>query len=46
MMFDREAKDRFDPSKTYKYNGLDMLREDRGMIQEHRDTARKTQATL
>jgi predicted SnoaL-like aldol condensation-catalyzing enzyme len=41
MMFDREAKDPADPSKTYKYNWFDMLRVDNGMIQEHWDTARK-----
>jgi predicted SnoaL-like aldol condensation-catalyzing enzyme len=41
MMFDREAKDPADPSKTYKYNGFDMLRVDNGMIQEHWDAARK-----
>jgi predicted SnoaL-like aldol condensation-catalyzing enzyme len=41
MMFDREAKDPADPSKTYKYNSFDMVRVDKGMIQEHWDAARK-----
>jgi predicted SnoaL-like aldol condensation-catalyzing enzyme len=41
FMFDREAKDPADPSKTYKYNWFDMVRVDTGMIQEHWDTARK-----
>jgi len=45
MMFDREAKDPADPSKTYKYNSFDMLRVDRGMIQEHWDAARKVSLT-
>jgi len=44
MMFDREAKDPADPSKTYRYNWFDMLRVDKGMIQEHWDTARKAPA--
>jgi len=45
MMFDREAKDPADPSKTYKYNSFDMLRVDNGMIQEHWDAARKAPPT-
>ena len=41
LIWEREAKDPTDPSKTYKYNTYDMLRLENGKVQEHWDYAQK-----
>jgi predicted SnoaL-like aldol condensation-catalyzing enzyme len=41
LVWDHEAKDPADPSKTYKYNSFDMFRVSDGKIQEHWDSAMK-----
>ena len=41
LMFDRSASDPADPTRTYTYNGFDMVRVDGGRIQEHWDAAKK-----
>jgi predicted SnoaL-like aldol condensation-catalyzing enzyme len=42
LIFEREAKDPADQSKTYKYNTYDLLRMQNGKVQEHWDYAVKT----
>jgi predicted SnoaL-like aldol condensation-catalyzing enzyme len=42
LIWEHEAKDPADASKTYKYNGFDVLRIQKGKIQEHWDDAMKT----
>jgi predicted SnoaL-like aldol condensation-catalyzing enzyme len=42
LIWEREAKDPADASKTYKYNTYDMLRIENGKVQEHWDYAVKT----
>ena len=41
LIWEREAKDPADPSKTYKYNTYDMLRVTDGKVREHWDYAQK-----
>ena len=41
LVWEREAKDPADPSRTYKYNTYDMLRIQNGKVQEHWDYAIK-----
>jgi predicted SnoaL-like aldol condensation-catalyzing enzyme len=41
LVWEREAKDPADPSKTYKYNAYDLLRLGNGKVQEHWDWALK-----
>jgi predicted SnoaL-like aldol condensation-catalyzing enzyme len=41
LVWEREAKDPADASKTYKYNTYDMLRIENGKVQEHWDYAQK-----
>jgi predicted SnoaL-like aldol condensation-catalyzing enzyme len=41
LMFEHEAKDPHDASKTYKYFSFDMFRVAGGKIQEHWDSAMK-----
>ena len=41
LIWDHEAKDPSDPSRTYKYNSFDMFRVTGGLIQEHWDSAMK-----
>ncbi len=41
LIFEREAKDPANPSRTYKYNTYDMLRMENGKVQEHWDWAVK-----
>jgi predicted SnoaL-like aldol condensation-catalyzing enzyme len=45
LIWEREAKDPVDASKTYKYNTYDMLRLHDNKIQEHWDWALKTKGT-
>jgi predicted SnoaL-like aldol condensation-catalyzing enzyme len=42
LIWEREAKDPADPTKTYKYNTYDLLRMQNGRVQEHWDYAIKT----
>jgi predicted SnoaL-like aldol condensation-catalyzing enzyme len=42
LMFNHEAKDPRDPSKTYHYNSFDSFRVKDGKIVDHWDGARKT----
>ena len=41
LIFEREAEDPVDLSRTYRYNSYDMLRMEHGLIQEHWDYAEK-----
>jgi predicted SnoaL-like aldol condensation-catalyzing enzyme len=41
LVWEREGKDPADPSKMYKYNTYDMLRIEKGKVQEHWDYAQK-----
>ena len=41
LVWEREAKDPADPSKTYKYNDFDAFRIENGMLAEHWDGAMK-----
>jgi predicted SnoaL-like aldol condensation-catalyzing enzyme len=41
LVWEREAKDPADASKTYKYNAYDLLRIENGKVQEHWDYAMK-----
>jgi predicted SnoaL-like aldol condensation-catalyzing enzyme len=45
LIWQREAKDPADASKTYKYNSYDMLRLQNGKVQEHWDWALKMKGT-
>ena len=45
LIWEREAKDPTDASKTYKYNSYDLLRLQNGKVQEHWDYAIKTKGT-
>jgi predicted SnoaL-like aldol condensation-catalyzing enzyme len=45
LIWEREAKDPADQSKTYKYNTYDLLRMQNGKVQEHWDYAIKTKGT-
>ena len=45
LVWEREAKDPADPSKTYKYNTYDMLRIENGKVAEHWDYALKAKGT-
>lgn len=45
LVWEREAKDPADASKTYKYNTYDMLRIENGKVAEHWDYAQKTKGT-
>jgi predicted SnoaL-like aldol condensation-catalyzing enzyme len=41
LVFEHEAKDPRDPSRTYRFNSFDLLRIENGKIQEHWDSAKK-----
>jgi predicted SnoaL-like aldol condensation-catalyzing enzyme len=41
LIFEAEARDPHDPSKTYHYNSFDILRIQNGKIQEHWDSSKK-----
>jgi predicted SnoaL-like aldol condensation-catalyzing enzyme len=41
LVFEDEAKDPHDPSRTYHYNSFDLLRIQNGKIQEHWDSAKR-----
>jgi predicted SnoaL-like aldol condensation-catalyzing enzyme len=41
LIWEHEGKDPSDSSKTYKYNGFDVLRIQSGKVQEHWDDAMK-----
>ncbi len=41
LVWERQAKDPTDPSKTYDYNTFDLLRIENGKVQEHWDYALK-----
>jgi predicted SnoaL-like aldol condensation-catalyzing enzyme len=41
LIWEHEGKDPADSSKTYKYNGFDVLRIQNGKVQEHWDDAMK-----
>jgi predicted SnoaL-like aldol condensation-catalyzing enzyme len=41
LVFEDEAKDPHDPSKTYHYDSLDLLRIQNGKIQEHWDSEKR-----
>lgn len=41
LVFEDEAKDPHDPSKTYHYNSFDVLRIQNGKIQEHWDSEKR-----
>ncbi len=41
LIWEREAKDPADPTKTYKYNFFDVLRVQNGKVQEHWDSVAK-----
>ena len=45
LIWEREAKDTADVSKTYKYNTYDLLRLQDGKVQEHWDYALKNKGT-
>ncbi len=42
LVWEREAKDPRDPSKTYHFNTFDILRIQNGKVQEHWDSAKRT----
>jgi predicted SnoaL-like aldol condensation-catalyzing enzyme len=41
LVFEHEANDPRDPSRTYQFNSFDVLRIENGKIQEHWDSAKK-----
>ena len=41
LVFEHEDKDPRDPAKTYHYNSFDVLRIQKGKVQEHWDSAQK-----
>ncbi|MEY4933482.1 MAG: hypothetical protein RLZZ403_1802 [Pseudomonadota bacterium] len=41
LIWEREAKDPVDPTKTYKYNFFDVVRVQNGKVQEHWDSVEK-----
>ena len=41
LVFEREAEEPADPSRTYTYNTYDLLRLEDGLVQEHWDYAEK-----
>jgi predicted SnoaL-like aldol condensation-catalyzing enzyme len=45
LIWEREGKDPADASKTYKYNGFDLVRLQNGKVQEHWDYALKTKGS-
>lgn len=46
IIWEREDKDPRDPSKTYHYNTFDVIRLEKGKIQEHWDSAQKAAPQL